>query len=286
MSVGWLIDAEMFESYRDELVASIRAQGYEARLVHPPRPPYRWDDAGCGYRATFPKEACVVALDDIELMTRIHQERRWRPGAFCTVEHFFCSNYYCRFGEYLLNRDYIMLPFGELARCREFLFQTLGRDGSIFVRPDSPLKLFTGQVVKADSFDADLEFMAFYDFPPESLVVVSSPQTIDCEWRFVVANKQVVAGSQYKRAGKMELQPQFAPGAFEFASRIASSDYEPDPAWMIDICQTADGSFHLLEIGGFSFCDLYACDKNAIVAAVSKAAIAEWQRHVTEKQNS
>jgi hypothetical protein len=26
----------------------------------------------------------------------------------------------------------------------------------------------------------------------------------------------------------------------------------------MDICKTADGSYHLLEIGGFSFSDLYA----------------------------
>src|SRR5690349_20510815 len=173
MTVGWLIDAEMFESYRDDLVACIRAQGHEARLIRAPRPPYRWDDVGCSYRETFPKDSCVVAHGDIELVTRIHSERRWIPGAFCTVDHFFCSNYYCHFGQHLLNRDYIMLPFGELRRRREFLFRNMGRDGAIFVRPDSPLKLFTGQIVRDETFDADLEFMAFYEFPPESLVVVS-----------------------------------------------------------------------------------------------------------------
>ena len=44
----------------------------------------------------------------------------------------------------------------------------------------------------------------------------------------------------------------------------------------MDICQTADGEFHLLEIGGFSFADLYSCDKAAVVAAVSEAAHTFW----------
>ncbi len=269
MNVGWLIDAEMFESYRDDLVANIRAQGHEVRLIRAPRPPYRWDDVDCGYRQTFPKDACVIAHGDIELATRIHRERRWTPGAFCTVEHFFCSNYYCRFGQFLLNRDYIMLPFGDLRRCRDFLFRSVGQDGRIFVRPDSPLKLFAGQVVRLETFDADVEFMSLYEFPPESLVVVGSPHTIESEWRFVAVDKKVIAGSQYKHAGKMDPRPEYPPGAFELASQIASSDYEPDPAWVIDVCQTADGSFHLLEIGGFSFCDLYACDKSAIVGGLA-----------------
>jgi hypothetical protein len=46
----------------------------------------------------------------------------------------------------------------------------------------------------------------------------------------------------------------------------------------MDICKTSDGAYHLLEIGGFSFADLYTCDKNAIVAEVSNAARAQWQR--------
>jgi hypothetical protein len=64
----------------------------------------------------------------------------------------------------------------------------------------------------------------------------------------------------------------------EFAAAIAASDYQPDPVWIMDICRTAGGSIHLLEIGGFSFANLYACDKGAIVAAVSQAALEEWQR--------
>jgi hypothetical protein len=277
MKVSWLIDSEMFDHYRDDLVAAIQSLGHEVRLIRAPRPPYRWDDVGCSYRETFPPEMCVVAHGDIELMTRIHRERRWNPGAFATIEHFFCSSYYCQFGKYLLNRDYVMLPFGELRRCQEFLFRTVGQDGRVFVRPDSPLKLFTGQIASRDSFDADLEFMAFYEFPPESLVVVSPPQEIVAEWRFVVADRKVVAGCQYKNMGQLNSQPHYDDKAFDLASQIASTGYEPDAAWVMDICRTTDGAYHLLEIGGFSFADLYSCDKRAVVEGVSNAAIKQWK---------
>ena len=89
---------------------------------------------------------------------------------------------------------------------------------------------------------------------------------------------RIVAGCQYKRDGKMNLQPQYEPAAHELASAVASSGYEPDPAWVLDICRTADDRFHLLEIGGFSFADLYVCDKRAIVEAVSASAAREWER--------
>jgi len=276
--VGWLIDADMFEGYRDRLLAAIRDQGHEAKLIHAPSPPFRRDDVGCSYRETFPEGACVISHGDIELVTRIQQERRWTPGAFCTVENFLYSSYACRYGEHLLNGQYIMLPFGELDRCKDFLFDTVGRDDRIFVRPDSPLKLFTGQVVTRETFAADLEFMGFYEFPADSLVVVSSPRTILQEWRFVVAGGTVVAGCQYKSGDSLDYQPNYDDNALSLANAIAAIDYEPDPVWVIDICKTSEHEYRLLEIGGFSFADLYACNMPDVVAAVSEAASDIWKK--------
>src|SRR5262249_11289022 len=122
MQVGWLIDGDMFEGYRDELVAAIRDQGHFAKLLNAPRPPFRWEDVGCSYRETFPADACVVAHGDIGLVTQIREERRWTPGAFCTVENFFCSSYGKHYGKYLLNQDSVTLPFGELELRKESLF--------------------------------------------------------------------------------------------------------------------------------------------------------------------
>lgn len=278
MNVGWLIDAGMFEGYRDELVAAIRNQGHDAKLIQAPSPPFRWDDVGCSYRDTFPKDACVISHGDIELVTRIHQERRWTPGAFCSVENFACSSYVCWYGKYLLNRDYVMLPFGELDRNQNFLFDSFGRNDQIFIRPESPLKLFTGQIATRQTFAADLEFMGFYEFPASSLVVVSSPKTILNEWRFVVANGKVAAGCQYKKGDDLDYQPEYDGKAFDLAKSIASIDYEPDPVWVMDICKTSDDTNHLLEIGGFSFADLYACNMADIVSAVSAAAMTVWQK--------
>lgn len=277
MKVGWLIDAEMFEEYRDELVAAIRGQGHEARLIRAPHPPFRWEDAGCSYRETFPEDACVIAHGDIDLITRIARERRWTPGTFCTTENFLWSHYACWYGDHLLNRDYVMLPFGELERLKDFLFDTLGRDERVFIRPDSPLKLFTGQTATRQTFAADVEFMGFYDFPPSTLVVASSPKAVLAEWRFFIAEGQVITGSQYKKDGKMCVDASYDAKALELAQRIASLDYSPDPVWVLDVCRTAGGDYHLLEIGAFGFADLYACDKERVVAAVSKVAQTLWR---------
>lgn len=275
--VNWLLDADMFEGYRDELAAAIREQGHQVKLIQTPAPPFRWDDVGCSYRDSFPAGSCVVAHGDIELVTRIHQEGRWTPGAFCNIEEFAWSNYACHFGAYLLNRDYIMLPFGELDRCQDFLFASVGEDDRVFVRPDSPLKLFTGQIATKKTFQADLDFMGFYEFPAGTLVVISSPKKIRNEWRFVIADGKVVAGCQYKCGDHLEVDANFDPDARSFAQSIASLGYGPDRVWIMDICKTAEQSYRLLEIGGFSFSDLYACHMPTVVSSVSKVAGSVWR---------
>jgi hypothetical protein len=274
--VNWIIDAEMFDGYREELVASIRRQGHGLKLIRPPQPPYRWDDVDSPFRDTFPPDACVIALGDIAYVQHVARESQWAPAAFASVEKFACSSYYCEFGKYLLNGQYVMLPFGELERCQDFLFESVGQNGAIFVRPDSPLKLFTGQVVTRDSFSKDLDYMGFYEFPKASLVVASTPRSIVSEWRFVIADGRVVTGSLYRQDGEKCVQAGYDEAAGALAAEIAQLGYQPDPVWVMDICRTNDGTYHMLEIGGFSFADLYAGDKDAIVEAASREAAKIW----------
>ena len=272
MTVGWLIDAGVFDAYHDELAAAVTRQGHTVVSINRPNPPYDWDDANSSYRKAFPIGSCVVAHADIDLVTRVAEDNIWTPGAFATVSHFFCSHYYSHFGRFLLNHDYVMLPYAELPRCKDFLFDTLGRGERLFVRPDSPLKIFTGLTIARSTFDKDYEFMGFYEFPVESLVVVSSPKTITAEWRFVVADGKIVSGSQYVQRGCEVALPATDSSALEFARSVLAVGYQPDPVWVLDVCQTDDGGYHLLEIGGFSFASLYGCDKDAVVQAVSSVA--------------
>lgn len=273
MSVGWLLDASVFDTYHDELADAIVRNGFEVKSINRPNPPYGWDDTEGAYRKAFPAGACVVTHADIDLVTRVLRDACWVPGAFANVGHFFCSHYYPHFRKYLLNNDHAMLPFSDLSKRSKELFDQFGRDGRMFVRPDSPLKLFTGLVVSQESFEKDLEFMAFYEFPVESLVVVSSPKSIAKEWRFVVADQQVIAGSEYKEGETLIARAEVNGSARTFAEAILNTGFSPDSVWVMDICETTDHEFHLLEIGGFSFSNLYACDKDAVVNAVSRVAL-------------
>jgi hypothetical protein len=141
------------------------------------------------------------------------------------------------------------------------------------VRPDSPLKLFTGQTISLDEFDKDYEFLGFNAFPPETLIVVSSAQDLVCEWRFVVVQNRVVAGSQYKEGQQIVSLPVNENAAIAFAKQVVASGFSPDPVWVLDVGRLSDGSYHVIEAGGSSFSGLYACNKEDVVREVTKVAI-------------
>lgn len=273
MQVNWLIDGSVFDKYCHQLEAEIKDYGGNVVMLNRPNPPYGWDDVNCSYRDVFPEGACVVTHADIDLVVRIYEDKIWTPGVFATIENFHCSNYYAHLGRHLLNDQYSMLPFKELTRCKDMLFDRFGVDGRLFVRPDSPLKLFTGLVISKDSFEKDYEFMAFYEFPEESLVLVSAPKQIEKEWRFVVAGQSIVSGSLYKVGDEFVAEPDVDPAALRFAESVLKEGFSPDPVWVMDVCLTADGQYRLLEIGGFSFAGLYGCDLKKVVKAVSDVAV-------------
>src|SRR5690606_3444445 len=126
------------------------------------------------------------------------------PGVYCNLQQLQCTSYYPKFGELLLNSQYIMLPFGELNRQKEFLFQCLGEE-KIFIRPNSGFKIFTGKVVTRDSWDEDLRLFGFYSVEADKLVIASKSQDIFGEWRFVVVDNQIVSGSKYSGVSTLSL---------------------------------------------------------------------------------
>ncbi len=269
MNVKWLLESEVFVENLDPLRESIKNQGMEYSVCR--YVPFEGSDQ---FLNLFDKNDCVVFYGSIQFAQQVKRCAPWIPGVYCNAPQFECLYYYPRFGDCLLNHDYVMLPFGELNRRKDFLLSTLSEDSCLFIRPSSGLKLFTGKVVCEETWDKDIDLLGFYDVTPESLVVVARPQTIIKEWRLVIIDGKVVAGSQYKPdLTKEDLQI-----VSEFAEQLLSKiNYNPDPVWTLDVCQTKDQCYHVLEVGSFSCAGLYACDMSRIVEAVSKKALSEWQ---------
>jgi hypothetical protein len=217
----------------------------------------------------------VIVYGSMNLLKWLRKKGQWPRLAWYDFERLRCCSYYAHWGQFLLQRNYAFLPLAEVRRRRDWVFATFGRSDAVFIRPDDNAKSFSGGKVPGDGFEQWYELANFYEPGPDCLAVVSSPESVHVEWRFVMGRRAVVTGSQYRCEGQEALAPEYPREAAEFANLVASSsDFEPHPMYTMDICQT-DAGFRLVEIGPVNGSSLYRCDVEKVVEAATEIASAE-----------
>jgi hypothetical protein len=271
MKPTWLIEANVDGLPVEYLQAEVRRQGMACHVVkYLPSLSAPKDIAGS---ESLPMDACVVFRGTLNLLRHIHASRRWRPGAWCNFPNLACSAYYAHFGPFLLNRDYAFLPIAEAVRLADDLFARYATDGYLFVRPDSVDKSFTGVVTDRSSFTQKFFGTAF---DPTTLILVARAKRLTYEWRLIVANGQVVAGSQYRNATGREERPECPDEVVSFVEDVLTKvSWRPAPIFIMDVCDSEDG-LRVLELNSFGCSGHYLADLSAVVRAASELASQLW----------
>jgi len=273
MRPTWLFEADVFGQTAEPLKTEIRRQGMWCHVTRQNLLAHGNGDSYSGHR--IGPDDCVVVCGCYPFVRFVLDNRRWVPGAWCLPENLACSVYYPHFREYLLNRRHLITTGVEATRDRDAIFTAFGREGRVFIRPDGCQKTFTGRVVEKDEFEAALA-PARYD--SETRVVVAEPRPITREWRLIIAEGSVLAGSQYLVGGRIVLEPECPAGVLKFASdMLAAVAWRPDELFMADVCESAD-ELYLLELNSFSSSAVYPCDYRTVVAVVSELATRRWQK--------
>lgn len=226
---------------------------------------------------------CVIFYGSINFAQQIQRSVPWVPGTYCNAKHLECTSYYPHFEKYLLNVPYCMVPVGSLLEDnsqRRFIFDTFGYADTIFIRPNRGNKLFAGMTVSQSEITRELHYCITRSGVLENeLVLVSRPRRIAREWRFVVANNEIVTGSQYLVNGNLEVSEDTGNAGIFLRMVLDVVKWEPDRVFVVDVCE-CNGQDYILELNSFSCSGLYACDKRKVVDAVNKVATAEWQEYL------
>lgn len=284
MKPKWLIEDFNADNKFDLLAEEVKNQGMEVEVI-------RYIPFEQGSYNRFGENECVIVVGSINLARQLQKEKTWILGVWLNSHAYECTSFYPYLGKHLLNKDYVMLPRAEVRRKWTQLLKIFGEEyNALFIRPSSGHKTFTGKVFETKHLEKDWEWVEEFA-EPESIVIVSSVKVIEKEWRFIVAENEVITGSLYKQriggvvsSGKYREIPMsdiinidnddYA--AKELALMIADEKYHCDPMYTIDICKTEKGIFHLLEIGSFSCAGLYDCNPEIIVTAAKSLAVREW----------
>jgi len=274
MNVNWLIEKYIFDENLTYFKRIFKEHNINYKIIeYFPFMEFNPDDY-------FSSDEKVIFYGSLNLSRDILKKSKWIPGVWCNLNALKCSNYYNYYGKYLLNKDYIMLPYGEMYRQKEFLFKNLGINNSLFVRPDDGFKSFTGQVISYENYEIDVKQLGFYDVDASNIVIVSSPKNIKKEIRFICIDGQIVTGSINKLDGKPFEIPfsNYESDALIFAQNVVK-EWQPELCFTLDVA-LYENEYKLLEINSFSCSGFYQCDIEKIVLAANKAAIKEYNSYL------
>jgi len=220
---------------------------------------------------------CVILNGSIKMVKLVREGLpfNYHPVSYCNFQNYKCSAYYSHFGPYLFNDKYCLMSLKELVRQKYDVWGHYGKDGVIFIRPDSGEKTFQAGLL--DIIDLAQLHESNTDCEHD-LMLVSTPKNIRWEGRFVVSRKrEIIASSTYRFQGQVAKIPSVPEETTKFCKKLLREvNYLPDSVFCFDICQDNDGECWLLELTSFSSAGLYETNKKAIVEKVSEIAIEDW----------
>jgi hypothetical protein len=281
--VTWLLERTAFDDKNPDKIASIaQSMGheviwcnyvpFEAGLVVWGKPHQKID---------LPGDKPVVWYGSINGGRWLQRNSRATPGLWADFEG--ARSYYSHWGHHLLSPNgYVMLPLAEIKRRRQWVYEQFGKDGSVFIRPDDNAKSFAGEVVAEEHFDRWYSQTGCYDEDITRLCIVARPKRITAEWRLVIADRKVIAGSLYRRNGLVEQEGVYSSKVREKAEEIASGEFSPAPVYVMDIAEVDPPtrmlpSYHLVEIGAINTAGLYEMDMQPVVEQCSEVAVREYE---------
>jgi hypothetical protein len=194
------------------------------------------------------------------------------PGVICNWKNMECTTYYPKYTDLLLNKHYIVLPYGTLKIYKEFIYHIFDTK-DIFVKPNSGDKIFSGQVIQIEKFDEDVDKLGWAGgIDDTTLCIIAEPINITQEYRVVIVDKKAVAASKYKNEGRLDIHEGASVSILNFAEDLVKI-WEPDRAFIADIGILRNGNLKLIEINSFSCSGFYAADTDNIVKAASDMAL-------------
>ena len=220
------------------------------------------------------KEHPLILFQGSIQMTKLARARlplTCQPVCFSSWDKYLCTKYYPYFQDYLFNDKHRIVKLSELKEFKFDFYREFGKEAMIFCRPDSGEKTFQAQLLDLQDFDRFWNnSLGGGECKDSDLVVVSTPKSINSEFRFVVSGDEIIAQSSYQYQGQKTFIPSAPTKATIFVKNLLTIDYKPDKVFCIDVVEDADGNFWLMELTSFSSAGLYACDKNKIVERVSE----------------
>lgn len=189
----------------------------------------------------------------------------WRPGVF-DLDHVTHDMQLAAWGNRLLNHDAVIQPVNE-AELSDLSF----------VRPAKDNKSFTGRLFTPEEFQEWKDkIVALGDNAQGTLsmnteILITTPKRIFQEVRVWVVDNRPVTMSTYKIGDRVvydsKVDERFRVFASALVSPISTLCWNPARAFVVDICETAEG-MRVVEINNINSSGFYSADIAKIISSI------------------
>lgn len=212
-----------------------------------------------------------VLFGGVDFVQRLN---RWNnPGGYLNLEALKCSNYYTKKNlKYLINDNPRWLPLHLITDNITDLLRDSSHD-AIFIRPDTPRKVFGGFVI--DSANLDTELLWLRKFNPQLLCLVNNTQLILEEYRFFCIENKIITGSKYKEADEIKFDSLIPQDIFNYTQDAINNMDLPDIMYVVDVARIL-GGIRVVEFNSYCTSGVYSCDVDAIVKTIADYAVKDW----------
>jgi len=290
----WIIETGIFEEddVCQTLISLVKSKGCEVREI-------RYLGFGADIEGVNDLEdKCVISMSSINAIKKCKRSHKWYPGQWCDFDKLTCQSYYGNWYPYLLNQQAEFVPWKVLKERVNQLYCWYGasdkgvfgiENSTIFIRPDSNDKVFSGEPVSKKEFESFAMMVDNYLGEEESpLCLVSTPKKILKEWRFYVSEGKVLTGSLYREGSKIKYDRSYPKEAVDLVEK-AASEWMPHPICCIDIAEieeyrTGEIKYKIIECGSINCAGLYEADLEKIVDEMNRLAVEDWKEYFEDEK--
>jgi hypothetical protein len=183
---------------------------------------------------------------------------------FFNPENFRPSLWRLKYGRNFLNYDGYACKLGETS-----LMGLSDKDCMSFVRPNGDFKDFSGSVVDIRGWTKFVQDVQSGGYPfDDQLEIFAAPaKNLFEEYRMFIVNGVVVSSSKYRLRTILDKKPGAPKEVVMFANNMAAI-WNPERAYVMDVCKTDQGELKVLELNCFNASGVYAAPIEPIIEAV------------------
>ncbi len=266
-NVKWVLNSRMFEntSYQN-LPELIQDLGMECKVID-----YIYSSYDNLYKELFPINDCVIPYVTINSARKLNKYF----GLYLNENNLQYHVYSSMLGldpDIFLNDDFRMITFFNF-KIKWWQYYTEFNTDTLFIRPTSGIKLFTGTPLKRDNCEREIEIWETI-LNDDTIILIADIKQFSDEARFVICGDQIVDGSLYStdNGNIKKEQKEYPKELLSVVEKVAKATWKPDEIFTVDACITPYGP-KIVEINSFSCAGWYACNAEKIVKAVSEKTL-------------